>query len=63
VGEDYVLLGTVPERSAAKLGKALTSAGCDFFSVGRIVKEPGIRLLASDGSTREIKPSGWNHFL
>jgi len=62
VGEDYVLLGTVPEGSAGKLGGELESAGCEFFPIGRIVKEPGIRLLAPDGSTRDMKPSGWNHF-
>jgi thiamine-monophosphate kinase len=62
LGEDYVLLGTVPEKSADKLAKALESGGCEFFPIGRIVGEPGIRLLARDGSTREIKPSGWNHF-
>ncbi len=62
VGEDYVLLGTVPENSAATLEKALESAGCGFYRIGRIVEEPGIRLTARDGSTRKIKPSGWNHF-
>lgn len=61
-GEDYVLLGTVPEESSGKLEKALESGGCGFFRIGRIVGEPGIRLLGRDGSTREIKPSGWNHF-
>ncbi len=63
VGEDYVLLGTVPEKSADKLGKALESAGCEFFRIGRIVEEPGVRLLAPDGSTREIKPSGLESLL
>lgn len=63
VGEDYVLLGTVPETSAGKLEKALESAGCEFFRIGGIVEEPGVRLLAPDGSTREIKPAGWNHFV
>jgi len=62
VGEDYVLLGTVPEKAAGKLGKALESAGCEFFPIGRIVKEPGVRLLTPDGSTRAIEPAGWNHF-
>jgi thiamine-monophosphate kinase len=62
VGEDYVLLGTVPERSAAKVGKALESAGCDFFRIGKIIEGPGIRLLGRDGSTRQIDPAGWNHF-
>jgi thiamine-monophosphate kinase len=62
MGEDYVLLGTVPEMSAGKLEKALASAGCEFFSIGRIEKETGLKLRARDGTTREIKPSGWNHF-
>jgi thiamine-monophosphate kinase len=62
VGEDYVLLGTVPEESAGKLEKAVVSGGCEFFRIGRIVEEPGVRLHAPDGSTRKIKPSGWNHF-
>jgi thiamine-monophosphate kinase len=61
-GEDYVLLGTVPEKSATELAQALESGGCEFFRIGRILGEPGIRLLARDGSAREIKPSGWNHF-
>jgi thiamine-monophosphate kinase len=62
VGEDYVLLGTVPEGSADELAQALQSGGCEFFPVGKIEDEPGIRLLAPDGSVRELKPSGWNHF-
>jgi thiamine-monophosphate kinase len=61
-GEDYVLLGTVPEASAGKLGKALESDGCDFFPIGRIVDEPGIQLFAPDGSARKIVASGWDHF-
>ncbi len=61
-GEDYVLLGTVPEKSAALLEKALVSDGCEFFRIGRIVEQPGIRLLCRDGSTRDLEASGWNHF-
>jgi thiamine-monophosphate kinase len=62
VGEDYVLLGTVPEKSAGKLGKALESGGCEFFRIGKIVRDPGVRLVAPEGTTQEIKPRGWNHF-
>jgi thiamine-monophosphate kinase len=62
VGEDYVLLGTVPEKSADKIEKALESGGCEFFRIGRIVEGPGVSLLAPDGSLGEIKPSGWDHF-
>jgi thiamine-monophosphate kinase len=63
MGEDYVLLGTVPEKSVGKLEKALKAGGCKFFPIGRTVSEPGLRLLARGGTTREIKPSGWNHFV
>jgi thiamine monophosphate kinase len=62
LGEDYVLLGTVPEKSADRLARALEDGGCEFFPIGRIVAEPGLNLLAQDGSKREIKPAGWNHF-
>ena len=63
VGEDYVLLGTVPEKSASKLEKALQAGGCEFFPIGKIVAEPGLRLLDRDGSENEMRPSGWNHFF
>jgi len=62
VGEDYVLLGTVPEASAGTIAAALKSGGCPFLPIGRIVAEPGIRLLSRDGSARQIHPSGWDHF-
>ncbi len=62
VGEDYVLLATAPAKAAAALGKALQEGGCAFHRIGEIVHEPGIRLRARDGTTREIEPAGWNHF-
>jgi thiamine-monophosphate kinase len=63
VGEDYVLLGTVSQKAASKLEKALQAGGCGFFPIGKIVAKPGLRLLDRDGSEREIRPSGWNHFF
>jgi thiamine-monophosphate kinase len=62
VGEDYVLLGTVPEKSASNLERALHAGGYEFFPIGKIVAEPGLRLQGRDGLVRDIKPSGWNHF-
>ena len=62
VGEDYVLLGSVPAESADKLQNALESAGCKFHPIGTIVKGSGITLRGSDGSTREIAASGFDHF-
>jgi thiamine monophosphate kinase len=62
VGEDYVLLGSVPAESADKLKNALESDGCKFHPIGTIVKGSGITLRAPDGSTREIAASGFDHF-
>ena len=57
-----MLLGTVPEKDATRLARALEAGGCEFYRIGTVVADPGMRLLALDGSTREIKPAGWNHF-
>lgn len=62
VGEDYVLLGTVPEQETDKLAEALRSAGCEFFGIGTIVAHAGISLKGADGSIRTIPPGGWDHF-
>ena len=62
VGEDYVLLGTVPGRSADKLEAALKSAGCDFFAIGTIAAEAGLRMRGAEGSLRTLRPGGWDHF-
>ena len=62
VGEDYVLLGTVPGRSVDRLAGALKSAGCEFFAIGTIAAEAGLRLRGSDASLRAIRPGGWDHF-
>ncbi len=60
VGEDYVLLGTVPEKSAQNLKKALNSGNCEFYSIGRMVPEKGIKIKNSDGSLRKVKRAGYN---
>ncbi len=62
VGEDYVLLGTVPENSAAHLQEALQSGGCEFYPIGNMVAEPGLKLKGRDGSIEVVGASGWDHF-
>jgi thiamine-monophosphate kinase len=62
VGEDYVLLGTVPVESAARLQEALESNGCQFHSIGKTVAESGLRLEGRDGSVEVIGANGWDHF-
>jgi thiamine-monophosphate kinase len=62
IGEDYVLLGTVPEKSADALKYALESDGCKYYPVGKIIKSSGIFLAGEDHSVRKIAASGFDHF-
>ena len=62
VGEDYVLLGTVPTKWEADLRETLRSHDCDFFPIGKTVAEAGLRLRIRDGSTKVMEASGWDHF-
>ena len=62
VGEDYVLLGTVPVASAARLQEVLEANGCQFHSIGRTVAESDLRLEGRDGSVEVIGANGWDHF-
>lgn len=62
-GEDYVLLGTAPEKSVRTLERALKSDGCNFSPIGRITKDKGIRVQHEDGSVREVNNSGFDHFI
>ena len=50
VGEDYVLLGTVPEEVAGDLEGALQSNECEFYPIGKTVVEPGLKVIDRDGS-------------
>ena len=62
-GEDYVLLGTAPEKSVRTLEETLKSQDCSFFSIGTITKDKGIRVQYEDGSVREVNNSGFDHFI
>ena len=62
VGEDYVLLGTVPRENSDKLEKALKAEDCDYFPIGRIIDGTGIQLKMGDGSIKPINPHGYDHF-
>jgi thiamine-monophosphate kinase len=62
VGEDYVLLGTVPAEAAKDLRESLESNGCEFYPIGHTIKGTGLRIKAEDGSLKMIETRGWNHF-
>lgn len=61
-GEDYVLMGTVPEHLYYKLRDSMNSGGCSLYPIGRTKEETGIRLQNGDGVIKEIKPDGYDHF-
>jgi thiamine-monophosphate kinase len=62
VGEDYVLLGTASEDATGQLKDALTSQSCALHAIGRITREPGLRLQRRDGRMEHLAARGWDHF-
>ncbi|UCC79999.1 MAG: thiamine-phosphate kinase [Candidatus Zixiibacteriota bacterium] len=61
-GEDYVLMGTVPEHLYYKLRDSMNSGGCSVYPIGRTKEETGIKLQGRDGAIAEIEPNGYDHF-
>ena len=62
VGEDYVLLGTVVPGWASDLRAALESGGCEFYQIGQVVAEPGLKLRTRENSLETMGAKGWDHF-
>lgn len=60
-GEDYELLFTVPPVRQAAV-TALASAGLPLTRIGVIRAEPGLELLAVDGSILAPPTGGFQHF-
>ena len=61
-GEDYLLIGTAPEKSSSELEIILKSGGCSYFPIGEIVDEQSIRVLYGDSDYRDLDPRGHDHF-
>lgn len=58
-GEDYELLATVPADRVEQLTAG--AAGVPVTVIGEVREGTGVRLLAPDGSTRQI--TGYEHFV
>ena len=56
-GEDFELIVTVPADTRDSDVRSL-----GLLSIGRITAEPGLFMLAPDGSRTPIEPRGWEHF-
>jgi len=57
-GEDYELLFTAPR------GKRIPSriAGVDITQIGQIKRTNKIVMINQQGTARELRPQGWEHF-
>lgn len=60
-GEDYELLFTSDPSGAAEVRAALAGVGTPVTEVGRVTAEPGLRIVAQDG-TLLAPPGGHDHF-
>ena len=59
-GEDFELCVVVGPEDADLLDRSTTPA-FPLYRVGRIVREPGLRLVEPDGSKLPIRPAGFDH--
>ncbi len=63
-GEDYTLLFTVAADIAGKVIKNYKKTFSQpIYELGEITDSKKMELVFSDGSTREVLPEGWDHFL
>lgn len=63
-GEDYQLVGTVPEERLADVCEAFARDGLPTpVRIGKVREgKPGVVLLAGDGSESPVPKRGYNHF-
>ena len=62
-GEDYTLLFTVARENAEEVLKNYEQRfSRPFYEIGEVNDSNRMELVFSDGSIREIRPKGWDHF-
>jgi thiamine-monophosphate kinase len=61
-GDDYELCFTAPPEHARAILDAGARAGVDVTRVGRISREPGLRILGADGQAMQLEMRGYDHF-
>ena len=61
-GDDYELAFTAPPAQRAAVEAAAASTGTRVTRIGRITREPGLRLLDAQGRTVPSRWSGFDHF-
>jgi thiamine-monophosphate kinase len=61
-GDDYELLFTAPRSHAEAVARAANEAGTPVTRIGRIERDPGVRLLDETGARLEGAFAGFDHF-
>jgi thiamine-monophosphate kinase len=61
-GEDYELLFTAPSSKKAALHALFAELGTPVTEIGRITLEPGVRVVAPDGTPFLPTRGGYDHF-
>ncbi|HJU06858.1 MAG TPA: thiamine-phosphate kinase [Rhodanobacteraceae bacterium] len=61
-GDDYELCFTASEENAQRVAEAFSQLDCGVARIGRIVAEPGVRVLDENGAAVETPRRGWQHF-
>jgi thiamine-monophosphate kinase len=61
-GDDYELCFTAPVRHRARVEDISRRLGLPLARIGAIVEESSCTVRAQDGSTVELKESGYDHF-
>ncbi|MEW6447136.1 MAG: thiamine-phosphate kinase [Bacillota bacterium] len=62
-GDDYELVFTVAPEAMGEVNEALSSVGSSCRPVGIVVREKGVWLVHQDGSTSDLPPAGYEHFV
>ncbi len=61
-GEDYELLFTAPPDRKGDVVALLTKIGTPVSIIGEITADPGLAVIAADGSDYQVTAHGYNHF-
>jgi thiamine-monophosphate kinase len=63
-GEDYTLLCTVaPDKSEDIAREFQNEFKRPLFQIGEIIAKNQMKLIFADGTSKSVRPTGWNHFI
>lgn len=62
-GDDYEVLCTIPEATAAAFGAAARERGVGVTCIGEVTADSGLRVLDAQGGKIAFARTGWDHFV